>query len=90
MMHKSRSLNLQFTDPNGHESGEAVSERHRGATRGHYEAGEQHPRTARHVHGHGHACGVPGNCHSIDMSMLVESRVTAITSNAHFCGCILL
>ena len=47
-------------DSDRHAAGEAVAGGHRGAARGHNEAGEVDPRAARHVPGHGDAGGVAG------------------------------
>lgn len=46
---------MYVTDHNGDAAGQTDAGRHRGATRGHYQAGDVHPRATRYVHGHGNA-----------------------------------
>lgn len=45
----------QFPDYNGNATSEANARGYRGAARRHHQAGDLHPRAARHVHGHGDA-----------------------------------
>lgn len=47
--------NPQIADHNGDAASEADAGGHRGAARRYHQAGDVHPRAARHVHGHGHA-----------------------------------
>lgn len=65
-----------FADHNGNATSEADARRHRGAARRHHQTRDLHPRIARHVHGHGHACRESGQTYYIFYNYL--SQITYV------------